>query len=142
MVPGEDEMTGATTPSELTVTVGWSPFSGSSTPPLWTLEKASAVQTPTPVESGATAEKVNTTLSPWSIAEAPASAVRFIVVADMLHVQEAGVRIVTGGETVNPSGIDTLAEPKALVPVSVMVIENVESWLTFTSVGDMVAVNE
>ena len=135
-------MTGVTIDSEVTVTAGCAPSMASDIPPPLMLEVAATAQTATPGEAGATAEKVNTTLSPCNNAEAPPSAVRLIAVSERLQVHVAGVSIVTGGEIVNPAGIATLAEPRELSPVSVMVIENVENWLTFTSAGDITAVKE
>jgi hypothetical protein len=134
-------MTGETIVSDVTVTAGCGPSIVSPCPFPLMLVLASVVQLASLGADGAIAEKVNATLSPWFIADPPAMADTLIAVDDRLEFQpDDGVRIVTRVETVNSIGMAMLAEPKALVPVSVIVTVKVASWLMFTSVGDMVAV--
>ncbi len=120
-------MIGEPIDSEVTVTAGCEPSRSSPCPPPLTLVVALVVQLATTEVAGATAEKVKTTLSPWLNADPPDIADTLIVVAEKLLYQEEGVRIVTWGEAVNSAGIATLAEPKAVGPVSVIVIVNVAS---------------
>ena len=108
----------------VTITVGWEPCMPISCPPPVAPVCASVVQVVTPGEVGATAAKVNTTLSPGLRVVLPPLAVTLIVPDDSVGLQDvAGTAIVTGSMTTNPVGIATFADPTVLLtPVFVIVI--------------------
>lgn len=109
---------------EITVTVGCVPLKVSCTPPPPIFALASVVQVVITGEVGAIPLKSNVTLCPGFIGSLPVSPVTLMVVADSVKFQpEDGVIIVTGDKTVNPDGMDILADPRVLSPVFEIVTE-------------------